>query len=108
MIKPGTTFDNGGFRYEVLQVFQDPGATRAVVRVLSSSPKKPSGKPAPGVAAALLEGALDPLRGARWLGYLEGIEKSADVCATQPDLSGRTLANTLRAEADSLRKTRAT
>ncbi len=108
-LQVGSTFEHAGFRYSVIGCGLDGSVPVFAVRIDSkvppAAPAQTKGqRPAPGVAAGLVEGTLEPLTAARTLGFIDGFEGAADFCAMHADTSGRTLASKLRDEAERHRK----
>lgn len=96
----GTALDGGRTVY----AFHDLGPERPAASVEGiGGEAKPRARVSDSVLQ-LIAASIDPLKDARYLGYLDGIDKAADMCAALPDNSGNSLAATLRLEAERLRK----
>lgn len=82
-----------------------PGKVEAVIELIGKVKQAPErAAPAPGLASQLLTEALDPLKGARHLGYLEGLQRGAELCEAHGIASGRSISVLIRNHAEAMRR----
>lgn len=105
-IKPGVVLYAEGFAIEVMAVAIDPSGTQAAVKIRKEERAKEADRPAfaPGLASQLVKEALDPLTGARHMGYIEGLLRAAEMTEAHGFASGRGLSVLIRNHAEVMRK----